>query len=132
MLRVWQVLHYSMYLCAGIWEWCRAGVPFDTGFSRQAVLRHLADAWSVVCKKVRTAAFLCVYIPYAMVMLTIGLFFVFGGLALILFAYFLYGVVCLSITAACELPVLVLGEGSKCAKGIVKLLKAHFCRLCRF
>ena len=27
-----QVLNYGMYLCVGVWEWCRAGTPVDLGF----------------------------------------------------------------------------------------------------
>ena len=41
---VGQVLHYCMYLCAGIWDWLRAGTPVDLGFSPRAELRQVADS----------------------------------------------------------------------------------------
>ena len=41
---VWQVLHYCMYLCVGIWDLFRAETPVDPGFSPRAELQRVTDA----------------------------------------------------------------------------------------
>lgn len=41
---VWQVLHYLMYLCVGIWDWARAKTPVDPGFSPRSELQRVKDA----------------------------------------------------------------------------------------
>ena len=47
-----QVLNYGMYLCVGVWEWCRAGTPVDLGFLPAANLRAQDVSDGVSCEYV--------------------------------------------------------------------------------